>query len=235
MTIATRTDTTRWTLATLAAAALLASSAAGRAAAQAPPKKEAPPAPPQAREADLPKEKSLDEIIATLKKSVVEKNDPMRNRMYFELRRLGKKAVQPLAKLLSDPEPGVAEYAAFTLGWIAEPEAIDPLLKFLEGGNVEQKKAALQALGNMAWGTEPPIRKAIHQSAVPKMLAYLGDKVDIKVRREAAFGLGLAGDPRAIPELEKLVDHKDKLLSFLAKEAIDRIRETQEEEKRSGK
>lgn len=166
------------------------------------------------------------QIIATMRKAIIEKNDPMRNRMYFKLRIKGKPAVNPLIEVLSDPEPGVSEYAAFVLGWIAEPEAIEPLKDYLRRGSPKQKKAALQALGNMAWGTDEAIRKEVHSRAVDEMMKYLDDKNDPIVRREAAYGLGLAGSEKAIPVLQKYVNDKDELMRFFAKEAIDRIENT---------
>jgi HEAT repeat protein len=168
------------------------------------------------------KEPSVAEILTTMKKAILEKNDPMRNRMFFKLRKIGKPAVEPLVEVLSDPEPGVSEYAAFTLGWIADPGAIEPLVKYLKGGDKSKKKAALQALGNMAWGTEEKVRKAVHAQAVPTMIEEL-EKGEIEVQREAAYGLGLAGDRKAIPSLRKYVESSDTLLAFLASEAIERI------------
>lgn len=166
---------------------------------------------------------SIEEIISTLEKAIQENNDPMRNRMFFKLRALGKKATQPLVELLKSDEPaGVAEYAAFTLSWIADPAAIDPLLAFLERGNSNQKQKALYALGNMAWGTDEKVRKAVHSKAIDPMIAYLSS-TDLAVLREAAYALGLAGDPKAIQHLEPLKKHPNKVISFMAGEAIDRI------------
>ena len=164
----------------------------------------------------------LDQIIATLKKSIRDKNDPMRNRMFFKLRALDKKAVPALVDLLKLNEPGVPEYAAFTLGWIADPSSVSPIVQFLDRGNTSQKKAALHALGNMAWGTKEDVRKAVHANAVESMLPYLKSE-DVIVQREAAFGLGLAGDKRAIEPLRALKDSPNKLVRFLAEEAIARI------------
>lgn len=165
------------------------------------------------------------QILSTMKKAIIEKNDPMRNRMYFKLRIIGKPAVKPLVKTLSDPEPGVSEYAAFVLGWIADPDAIEPLKDFLRKGSPSQKKAALQALGNMAWGTKEAVRKEIHAKAVGEMIKFLEDSNQI-VRREAAYGLGLTGDKKALPVLQKYVNDKDELMRFFAKEAIERINNT---------
>jgi len=167
-------------------------------------------------------EESVEEILATMKKAILEKNDPMRNRMFFKLRRIGAPAVQPLCTMLADPEAGVSEYAAFTLSWIADTQAVEPLVAYLEKGSVSQKRAALHALGNMAWGTEEKVRKVVHEKAVPKMIAELDNK-EAAVKRDAAYALGLAGDPKAIEPLRKLVEDKDALLAFLANEAIERI------------
>jgi len=175
--------------------------------------------------AEAKEEEDIGQIIATMKKAIIEKNDPMRNRMYFKLRIIGKPAVKPLVETLNDQEPGVSEYAAFVLGWIADPKGIEPLKDFLRKGTSTQKKAALQALGNMAWGTDESIRTEVHKNAVGEMLKYL-ENDDPVVQREAAYGLGLAGDPKAIPVLQKYVEAKDELLRFFAKEAIERIENT---------
>ncbi len=175
-----------------------------------------------ARAEDMP----LDRVIETMKTSIREKNDAMRNRMFFKLRALGSKAVPALVGVLKENEPEVSDYAAFTLGWIADPTAIPELLAFLERGASSQKRHALQALGNMAWGTKQEVRARVHELAVGKMIPYL-DSSDLAVRRDAAYGLGLAGDKKAIAPLRKLVDHEDKVLRFLAQEAIDRIESVQ--------
>lgn len=179
-------------------------------------------APTTARAEDMP----LDRIVETLKTSIREKNDAMRNRMFFKLRALGSKAVPALVDVLKENEPAVSDYAAFTLGWIADPASIPELLAFLERGSSSQKRHALQALGNMAWGTPRAVRSKVHELAVGKMIPYL-DSSDLAVRRDAAYGLGLAGDTKAIEPLRKLVDHEDKVLRFLAQEAIDRIESVQ--------
>jgi len=175
--------------------------------------------------AQAEEKEDVGQIIATMKKAILDKNDPMRNRMYFKLRIMGKPAVKPVIEVLADPEPGVSEYAAFVLGWLADPDAIEPLKNFLAKGNDNQKKAALQALGNMAWGTDEAIRKEVHARAVDEMLKYLDDASPV-VRREAAYGLGLAGSAKAVPVLQKYVNDSDELMRFFAKEAIDRIENT---------
>ena len=173
---------------------------------------------------------TIDQIVETLKTSIRDKNDPMRNRMFFKLRALGSKAVPALTDLLKTTEPGVAEYAAFTLGWIADTNAIAPMLTLLESGNASQKRHVLQALGNMAWGTDDKVRKAVHKQAVPAMIQHLSVQ-DVSVVRDAAYGLGLAGDPQAIQHLEPLKTHKDTVVAFLAKEAVERINSVQPKKK----
>lgn len=171
---------------------------------------------------------TVDQIVETLKASIRDKNDPMRNRMFFKLRALGSKAVPALTDLLKSPEPGISEYSAFTLGWIADVSSIRPLLSFLDAGNASQKRHALQALGNMAWGTDEKVRKEIHKQAVPAMIPHL-KSTDLTVVRDAAYGLGLAGDTKAIEALQPLTSHKDTVVSFLAKEAIERIQSVNKE------
>ncbi len=152
--------------------------------------------------------------IQTLNKAIQEKNDPMRNRMYFKFRLIEQDhpgIVAPiLIENLKSDIAGVPEYTAFILGWIEDPRAIAPLREMLKG-NDEFKKAAAKALGNM---------KA--KDAIPDLIALLSD-TNPRIREQAAYGLGLIGDDSANEALQKLTQDPDELVQFFAKEALERI------------
>lgn len=156
----------------------------------------------------------LESAIATMNKAIQEKNDPMRNRMFFKFRLIEQdnpKTVAPyLIKNLESEIPGVPEYTAFTLGWIADKEAIPVLRKLLLQSD-SLKRAALQALGNME-----------AHDALNDMVQLLSDPQE-RVRQDAAYSLGLLGNEKAIPELRKALEDKDELVRWFANEAIERI------------
>ncbi len=156
----------------------------------------------------------IDEAIKTLNKAIQEKNDPMRNRMYFKFRLIEQDnpglVAEPLIENLDSDLEGVPEYTAFILGWIADDKAVDPLRKMLKGKD-SFKRAAAKALGNME-----------AEKAIPDIIALLDDPNE-RVRQDAAYSLGILGDKSAIPALQKAEKDKDELVRFFAKEAIERI------------
>ncbi len=156
----------------------------------------------------------ITQAIQTLNKSIAEKNDPMRNKMYFKFRLIeqdhpGKVAPFLIENLNSDQE-GVPEYTAFILGWINDKRAIAPLRKMLKG-SVSFKRHASRALGFMR-ATE----------AMDDIIALLNDPNE-RVRQDAAFSLGLMGDDRANTALKKAEKDPDELVRFFAGEALTRI------------
>lgn len=169
-----------------------------------------------ARAEKLSLEDEIKQAIETLNKSIVEGNDPMRNRMYFKFRLIEQdhpgKVAPFLIENLKSEQKGVPEYTAFILGWIADERGIDPLRQMLKG-SVEFKRAASKALGNMELKAK---------RAVPDIIELLKD-ANQRVRQDAAYSLGILGDDSAIPVLEKAVKDTDELVRFFAKEAIERI------------
>ena len=157
-------------------------------------------------------EMSPEEVIQTMIKAIKEKNDPMRNRMYFKLRILSSKAVNPLLNAYKkNTNKHVKEYIIYTLGWIFDERVIPHLIGFLKESEPRYRATAARALGN-------------HETkkAVPELIRTLEDKVP-EVRRDAGFALGLIADPKALPHLKKLQNDKNELVRFFTKEAIENI------------
>ena len=158
------------------------------------------------------KEITPEQAIETMIKAIKEKNDPMRNRMYFKLRIMKGKSVDPLLKAYDiSKNQDVREYIIYTLGWIFDDRVIPRLIKFLEENEDRCRATAARALGNQE-----------SEKAVPALIKTLQDKVP-EVRRDAAFALGLIADPKALPHLKKLLDDENKLVRFFTKEAIENI------------
>ncbi|MBN2055938.1 HEAT repeat domain-containing protein [bacterium] len=159
----------------------------------------------------------MDEIqsaVATLNKAIQEQNDPMRNKMFFKFRLIEQDhpgvVAEPLIQNLKSELAGVPEYTAFILGWVADNRAINPLRAMLQESD-SKKRAALQALGNME-----------AKDALDDMVKLLKDPSE-RVRQDAAYSLGILGDDRAIPHLEKAKEDQNDLVKWFADEAIQRI------------
>lgn len=152
--------------------------------------------------------------IDKMNRAIQEKNDPMRNKMYFKFRLVEQDNPGVVAPYLIDnlknTTPGVSEYTAFVLGWIDDKRAIDPIRKLLTDTNT-RKRAACRALGFMR-----------ASKALPDMIKLLDDP-DNRVRGDAAYGLGLMGDDKANAALKKATQDKDELVRYLAEEALKRI------------
>ncbi len=165
-----------------------------------------------AQEVDLDKE--IVQAIETLNKAIIEKNDPMRNKMYFKFRLIEQDNPGKVAPYLIDnlnaSEEGVPEYTAFILGWIGDERAVDPMIKMLDE-SISKKRAAARALGFMR-----------AEKAMDKIISLLDDPNN-RVRQDAAYSLGLMGNDQAIAALKKAMDDKDELVRFFAEKAIERI------------
>jgi hypothetical protein len=158
-------------------------------------------------------EPTLEEAIGWMKQAILDNNDPMRNRMYFRLRLLEqdqKGTVAPaLLPLLDDPQDAVAEYAAFVLGWIEDPRAIEPLLKMLRSDKEGRVRHAARALGFMR---APQAKDA---------LVELLKSPNSRIRQDVAFALGQLEDRSVLPILEKFLEtEKDEVVRHFAQEAI---------------
>ena len=156
----------------------------------------------------------IHQAIETLNKSIAEKNDPMRNKMYFKFRLIEQDnpgIVAPyLIENLESSQPDVPEYTAFILSWINDKRAISPIRKLLKKSS-SQKRHAARALGFMQ-ATE----------AKDDLINLLKDE-DPRVRQDAAYSLGLMGDDSASKALKEAESDPDELVRFFAKEALERI------------
>jgi HEAT repeat protein len=156
----------------------------------------------------------IKQAIETLNKAISEKNDPMRNKMYFKFRLIEQDNPGVVAPFLIDnlriSQEGVPEYTAFILGWINDKRAVAPLREMLRGQD-SYKRASARALGFMR-----------SLDAMDDLIGLLKDP-NQKVRQDAAYSLGLMGDDRAIPALKEAGNDADELVKFFASEAIERI------------
>lgn len=158
------------------------------------------------------KEEEAVRDLGTMIAAVRDGNDPMRNRMFINLRVIGDPAVASLLEALGDADPAVRHYLAFTLGFFDDPRVTDPLLRlFRDDPDVSVRCAAAEALGRR----ETP-------EAVDVLIAALGE-ADPKVRQSSAYSLGLIGDPRAREALEKAKGDADELVRFFAEDALVQI------------
>ncbi|MBN1825308.1 MAG: HEAT repeat domain-containing protein [Candidatus Eisenbacteria bacterium] len=132
--------------------------------------------------------------------------------MFIKLRVLGVPAVGPLLGALDNETPEVRHYVSFTLGFFDDPRVVDALLGvFRSDPETSVRCAAAEALGRLE-----------SAEAVDPLLDAL--KVgDAKIRQSAAYALGLVGDPRARPALEKAKSDADELVRFFAEEALVEI------------
>lgn len=152
--------------------------------------------------------------ISTLNQAIIDKNDAMRNKMYFKFRLIEQDhpgLVAPhLIRNLSSEISGVPEYTAFILGWIEDKRAIEPLRELLKKED-SMKIAAARALGFMR-----------AEETLNDIVALLDDP-NPRVRGDAAYSLGLMGSETANAALKKATTDSDELVRFFAEEALKRI------------
>lgn len=111
---------------------------------------------------------------------------------------LRQRAADALAARLGDEEPLVAAQAAWALGVLGEPGALEPLLEALTGGG-NRPGVIQQALG--AWWRLPG-------AGLAPVVDHLGSD-DVEVRLAAVNALRRLGDPSALPRLVPMLDDPD--------------------------
>ncbi len=159
------------------------------------------------------KEEEATRYLDTMVQSVLEGNDPMRNRMFIQLRYLGEPSIEPLLGALQNGDWKVRQYAAFTLGFFDSPRVVDPLLNlFQKDPELEVRATTAEALGRLeATAAVDPLLKALNSDQA-------------KIRQSAAYGLGLIGSDKAKGALENARNNDpDELVRFFAGEALDWI------------
>lgn len=122
--------------------------------------------------------------------------------------KLGRGAVEPLLRLLSDADEEVRDFAAMMLGSLRDPRAVGPLVRALGDADVNVRHAAAASLGHI--GAAEAVAPLIEALKTEPWLQY-----------PAITALGEIGDPRATPALVELLD--DELLRGPALEALGRL------------
>ena len=160
-----------------------------------------------------PKEEEAERALQTMIASVQDGNEPMRNRMFIQLRVLGDVSVGPILEALDDSSADVRLYLAFTLGWFTPgSRVIEPLLALFQNDpEIPVRCKAAESLGRLE-----------SVEAVDPLVAALSES-DARVRQSAAFALGQIGDARAKPALEKAKSDTDEVVRFFAEEALVEI------------
>lgn len=120
--------------------------------------------------------------------------------------------VEALHKALSDSSPRVRQRAAQSLGVIAAPESVAPLLAALGDPEPEVQRAAVDALGRIG---DP--------AAVDAVLTWLGERIGDQTPLDAIWALGRFGDAKAVPILTQLRDDPDPYVAWNALEALRAI------------
>lgn len=158
--------------------------------------------------------------IETMVKAIEDGNDPMRNRMFFELRIAGAASVGPLIELMKDSRVKVREYAIHTVSYIDDARWIDPVLDILQKDPEASTRA--MACRAIARTQDTPVLAEAGRKAIPILMERL-PKEDEVVAMDAAHALGWFGDPVARPVLEEAAKSPSELVSFFAKEALEDI------------
>ena len=158
--------------------------------------------------------------IDTMVKAIEDGNDPMRNRMFFELRIIGPPSVPALVELMKDSRPKVREYAIHTVSYIDDAGWIDPVLEILQKDPEASTRA--MACRAIARTQDTPVLAEAGRKAIPILMEKL-PKEEETVAMDAAAALGWFGDPVARPVLEEAAKSPSELVSFFAKGALEDI------------
>jgi HEAT repeat protein/glycerophosphoryl diester phosphodiesterase len=126
---------------------------------------------------------------------------------------MGEKSVPQLVRALSDTKEVTRLRATWALVKIGSP-AVKSLISTLRDPNKFARERAAQALG---WIED--------ESAVTALAWALKDK-EPAVVCSAAWALGRIGDPRALPSLKSLMNHKNDEIRENVNEAVVRIKKT---------
>jgi HEAT repeat protein len=129
--------------------------------------------------------------------------------------------VTELIEALKDASFFVRERAAYALGEIKDPRAVEPLIAALGHNNKNVRSAIKNALDtiNPDWRDS---KEAKFQ--VSKLIAALLDENEYKsIRSAAAYALGDIKDSRAIEPLIATLKDKDEYVRFHATNALDTI------------
>jgi HEAT repeat protein len=170
--------------------------------------------------------------IETMITAIEEENDPMRNRMFFELRIIGNESVPSLVEMMGDDRVKVREYAMHTVSYIDDDRWIDPVIELLK--NDAEPSTRAMACRAVARSQDTPILEEAGRRALPHLVEALKNDDDL-VRMDAAFALGWFGDSDSRPVLEEAARSSSELVSFFAKEALENIEHAEKMRQRQGK
>ncbi|HEY7820966.1 MAG TPA: HEAT repeat domain-containing protein [Vicinamibacteria bacterium] len=170
--------------------------------------------------------------IETMVTAIEEGNDPMRNRMFFELRIIGNESVPALIELMKDSRVPVREYAIHTVSYIDDTRWVEPVIGILRNDPQASTRAA--ACRALARTQDTPVLEEAGRAAIPHLIERLEKDEEI-VQMDAAFALGWFGDPKARPVLEKAAASSSELVSFFAKGALEDIAHAEAMRQKKGK
>jgi HEAT repeat protein len=136
--------------------------------------------------------------------------DGPRGMVALALAEFGQPAVDPLTKLLRDPDKDVRLFAADALLKIGDPAAADPLSQLLGDEHILVREKAIQGLVK------------IGPAAVPFLVKTLEFGQE-KALVSAIEALGELGDPRAIEPLRELLDHENARVRAGAEAALAKL------------
>ena len=122
------------------------------------------------------------------------------------------KKIDELINQLGD-EFVVRNHAAWSLGQIGDPQAVQPLIKALGDENEFVRRRAAWSLGQIgdSQAVQPLIKKALEDE-------------DPLVREHAVRSLGQIGDPQAVPPLTEALEDRYSQVRRLAATAIELIK-----------
>ena len=158
--------------------------------------------------------------IETMITAIEEGNDPMRNRMFFELRIIGNESVPALVELMKDSRTKVREYAIHTVSYIDDVRWVDPVVEILK--NDPESSTRAMACRALARTQDTPVLEEAGRKAIPHLIETLKNDEET-VQMDAAFALGWFGDPVARDVLEDATGSSSELVSFFAKGALEDI------------
>ncbi|MCP4657755.1 MAG: HEAT repeat domain-containing protein [bacterium] len=172
-------------------------------------------------------ESRLEELLEAL---TTERNRQW-NEPAAELGRLGEVAVEPLVRILMDPESSAwtRRKVAWTLGYTRSEQAVEPLIEAFGDPAVEVRRAAGSALGEIGEPAIGPLARVLREAgadlrleaaiavgriepnaaAETLLVATVGDK-DPNVRRVAALTLGERGNAKAVGVLVEILRHGEE-------------------------
>ena len=157
------------------------------------------------------------------------------------------RVIEALTKLLSDVDPYVRQTAANALGNISDHQSVPTLIMMLEDENPPVRSGAADALGKIgdALAVGPLIKalkdpSGLVRSAAARALGEIGNSrplpdliqllTDPIAGADAAWALGMLGDPKAMDALERIGAGADANMAREIKHAIQRIKSRQKEQ-----